>query len=153
MTAAHYLAALIAICWAVGVVAEAPLTDQDRQDALVCRTLLWVSASGVVQLAQVVDSAGSVTLDALCLNAVIARRVEPSSDAAPRTGRWIMFTTRLLMGLPHNEAVAARDRPKRSIPTLQHDGPLDLNRSIETTPDDSRPLTVCALHVFVSAEG
>ena len=152
-TAPHYLLALlIIICVAVSS-AEAPITSRDREDALTCRMLLWVSAPGVVQLAQVVTSAGSHTLDAMCLNGVVARKIEPGAEDAARTGRWIIFTYRMMLGLPHREALVARDRPETPTPVLVHDRPFEAVRLLDVPGADPRPITVCMVHVLVSAEG
>lgn len=133
--------------------AEEPYTDRDRDDALTCRMLLWVTPAGVVQAAQVVRSAGTSTLDAMCLNGVITRQLTPPSGDESSASRWVTFTLGLMMKLPHEEAQAAQVRPERPIPILASDRPLELNRFLDARADARRPPTVCALHVLVSADG
>jgi hypothetical protein len=132
--------AFLALLVGYAAQAEDPYTDMDRDDALKCRMLLWVTQAGVVQAAQVVRSAGTSMLD------------ETSQDGASAEG-WVTFTLGLMMKLPHKEAQAAQVRPERPIPALARDRPLELNRFVDGAVDARRPPTVCALHVLVSAEG
>jgi TonB family protein len=133
--------------------AEHPVTDTDRADALPCVMLLWVTPLGLVQAAQVVQSAGTPGLDSLCLNSVITRQIRPRGrDGSPASG-WVMFTFRMMMGLPHKEAQAALQSPKKPIPSLAHDRPLDLNQFLHEATNSTRPATVCAIHAVISPEG
>jgi TonB family protein len=145
--------ALLALLTGRTASAEIPITDRDRDDALTCRMLLWVTPTGVVQAAQVVRSAGSSSLDTMCLNGIVTRQLKPHAhDGSPASG-WVTFTFGMMMGLPHKEAQAARDHPELPIPALSHDRPLELSRFLGAAADAARPPTVCALHVLVSAGG
>jgi TonB family protein len=145
--------ALLAVLVGSAAPAEEPYTDSDRDDALTCRMLLWVTPAGVVQAAQVVRSAGTSPLDAMCLNGVITRQLKPPSKDGSSTGGWVTFTLGLMMKLPHKEAQAAQVRPELPIPALASDRPLELNRFLDAAADTRRPPRVCALHVLVSADG
>jgi hypothetical protein len=145
--------AFLALLVGYAAQAEDPYTDMDRDDALKCRMLLWVTQAGVVQAAQVVRSAGTSMLDEMCLNDVIGRPLKLTSQDGASAEGWVTFTLGLMMKLPHKEAQAAQVRPERPIPALARDRPLELNRFVDGAVDARRPPTVCALHVLVSAEG
>jgi len=95
----------------------------------------------------------SATLDAMCLNGVIARQLKVNSRDGSSASGWVTFNWGLMMKLPHKEAQAAQARPELPIPSLASDRPLELNRFLDGAADARRPPTVCALHVVVSAEG
>jgi len=133
--------------------AEPPVTDIDRGDALTCRMLLWVTPLGLVQAAQVVQSAGTPGLDGMCLNSVITRQVTPRwPDGSPASG-WVMYSFGMMMRLPHKEAQVALSGPKTPMPSLAHDRPLDLNQFLREAPNTTRPTTVCAVHAVISQAG
>jgi hypothetical protein len=140
---AFHALALLALLVGGAARAEDLYTDMDRADALTCRMLLWVTRAGVVQAAQVVRSGGTSTVDEMCLNGVIARRLKSPSRDGSSAGAWVTFTLGLMMKLPHKVALAAQVRPELPIPALAHDRPLELNRFLDGAADTTATHRVC----------
>jgi hypothetical protein len=70
-------------------------TQQDEEDALTCHVIMWVTADGAVQLAQVAESSGSSVIDGMCLNGVIVRQFKSNNPAPSSSGRWAKLVYRL----------------------------------------------------------
>jgi len=112
--------------------AEHPINEQDLKDGLPCHLLLQVAPSGIVQVAQVVQSVDSTSFDEMCLNSMIARHLTPhgpDGTSLHRSG-WCDLKVNVIMLLPHKEAKALQDRVPRPVPALRKENALDLERFV-----------------------
>jgi hypothetical protein len=139
----------------LGVTAKAdhPPTPQDAEDALTCHVLMWVTADGAVQLAQVAESSGSSVIDGMCLNGIIIRQFKSKSPAPSSSGRWAKLVYRMEMGLPHKQAQVAQAHTPIPVPALLHPEPFDLAGYRISAAEAAPPTPVCATRAVVSADG
>lgn len=92
-----------------------------------CDVLLWITADGLVRVAQVTKSTGYARLDEVCLQNIAAKSITPASMAGRPIDAWAVFPVdwNLSGKSPH-----APDRPNASI------AHLDVNQSLSVRPSD-----------------
>jgi TonB family protein len=117
-----------------------------------CRVLVWVRASGRVQIAQVMNPSGSALLDEACLNLAIGQTVHIEAGPDAAKDRWKVLPIKWVeLGVWH------RQSPQSAYQTV----PVPLiapDQRLEVEPLSSDPRLphkegVCAMHVLVSTAG
>src|SRR5271165_1769744 len=79
----------ITVSASVGETAAAK--DLHQRDLGRCDILLWVTADGVIRVAQVIKSTGHARLDEACLRAVMGKKIVPSRDKAGPIDAWAIL--------------------------------------------------------------
>lgn len=121
--------------------------------SLTCRVRVLVAESGDVEVAQIVESTGTVRLDRQCLNATIARHIEPYTLGGMPVDRWVVIPITWMMGMPARKDAEFKATDPSRLPMFQDQ---DFNLGGPYYPEDAlkqHAEGVCGMQITVSAEG
>jgi TonB family protein len=121
--------------------------------SLTCRVRVLVPESGDIEVAQIVETTGSVRLDRECLNAAIARHFEPYTLGSMAVDRWVIIPFSWTGGVPVPEDAEFKVAESNRLPEFEDQ---EFNVGCPYYPEDAlnrHAEGVCGMQITVSAEG
>ena len=116
-----------------------------------CDILMWITADGIIRIAQVIKSTGYAGLDEACLHSTIGQKMKPALGTTGPIDSWAILPVTWSLGgnKPH-----VPDRPDKVI------GPLAPNQVLRVSVADYPPGArdrgehgICWVHVKLSESG
>jgi TonB family protein len=117
-----------------------------------CRVLIWVKASGRVQIAQVMNPSGSALLDEACLNLAIGETIPIKAGPDAAKDRWEVLPIRWVeAGVWHRQSPPSAYQTV-PVPLIAPDQRLEVE-PLSSDPAQPHKEGVCAMRAWVSAAG